>query len=131
MKAARLDEQFIHLGRGASAEAQPSFTGMDWYEAYGARSAADGSEGRLVSQYAFSESWSAWEMHPHGAEVVICTHGAMVLTQELADGSRIEVALAAGEYAINPPGVWHTADVAEQATAIFITAGEGTQHRPR
>jgi len=41
------------------------------------------------------------------------------------------VPLAAGEYAINPPGVWHTADVTETATAIFITAGEGTQHRPR
>ena len=131
MKAARLDERFLHLGRGANAVPQPPFDGMEWYEGYGARHGDDGAEGRLVSQYTFSESWSAWEMHPHGAEVVICTHGAMVLTQEFADGSRIEVALATGEYAINPPGVWHTADVAEQATAIFITAGEGTQHRPR
>ncbi|HAG37451.1 MAG TPA: cupin, partial [Erythrobacter sp.] len=36
-----------------------------------------------------------------------------------------------GEYAINPPGVWHIADIVQEATAIFITAGEGTQHRPR
>ena len=36
-----------------------------------------------------------------------------------------------GEYAINDPGVWHTADVESEATALFITSGEGTEHRPR
>ncbi len=131
MTARKLAESFIHLGLGASAEAQPPFSGMDWYEAYGERHGDDGPEGRLVSQHSFAESWPSWEMHPKGSEVVICTHGEMVLTQEFPDGSRKQVALAAGEYAINPPGVWHIADVEEQATAIFITAGEGTQHRPR
>jgi quercetin dioxygenase-like cupin family protein len=96
-----------------------------------ARAAADGAEGRLVSQYTFTADWDAWEMHPAGAEVVICTHGAMTLVQEFADGRQERTALAAGDYAINPAGVWHTADIAESATAIFITAGEGTQHRAR
>jgi hypothetical protein len=27
--------------------------------------------------------------------------------------------------------VWHTADVVGTATALFITAGMGTQNRPR
>jgi quercetin dioxygenase-like cupin family protein len=70
-------------------------------------------------------------MHPNGTEVVVCTAGRMVLTQELADGRRETVALEPGEYAINPPGVWHTADVDGEATALFITPGIGTQHRPR
>ncbi|MBA4046304.1 MAG: cupin [Erythrobacter sp.] len=131
MSAGRLDTQFIHLGLGATADTLPPFTGMEWYEAYSARAAADGAEGRLVSQYTFTESWTAWELHPAGAEVVICTDGAMVLIQESPGGGQTEIALAAGDYAINPPGVWHTADVAESATAIFITAGEGTTHRPR
>ena len=131
MSGPRLEERFIHLGLGAAAEVLPPFTGMAWYEAYGARAAADGQEGRLVSQYSFTESWTAWEMHPAGAEVVICTHGAMTLVQEFADGRLETVTLVAGEYAINPAGVWHTADVADAATAIFITAGEGTAHRPR
>ena len=131
MTAPRLDAQFIHLGLGATAEELPPFTGMEWYEGYGARAAADGAEGRLVSQYTFTESWTSWEMHPAGAEVVICTHGAMVLVQEWPDGQLSETALAAGDYAINPPGVWHTANVPQSATAIFITAGEGTTHRPR
>jgi hypothetical protein len=131
MTAPRLEERFIHLGLGAKAVEEPPFAGMEWYEGYGARHAADGAEGRLVSQYAFTEDWTSWEMHPAGDEVVICTAGAMVLVQEHPDGRVTQTPLAAGEYAINPPGIWHTADVAMSATAIFITAGEGTQHRAR
>ena len=131
MSSPRLDERFVHLGLGARAVEQPPFTGMEWYEAYGARHGADGAEGRLVSQYSFTADWTSWEMHPAGDEVVICTAGTMVLVQEQADGARTRTALGAGEYAINPAGVWHTADVAEGASAIFITAGEGTQHRAR
>lgn len=127
----RLDENFIHLGLGATAVPQPPFDGMAWYEGYGARYAADGAEGRLVSMYEFTESWDSWEMHPAGSEVVICIAGTMTLVQEHPDGRTETVALAAGEYAINGPGVWHTADIEGVTSAIFITAGEGTQHRPR
>ena len=127
----RLDERFIHLGLGATAVPQPPFDGMEWYGAYGERHGADGREGRLVSQYTFTEDWPGWEMHPAGEEVVICTAGEMELTPEFHDGRRESVTLRPGEYAINPPGVWHIADIAQEATAIFITAGEGTQHRPR
>ncbi len=127
----KLADSFIHLGLGATAEPQPPFDGMEWYEEYGRRHGGDGREGRLVSQHSFDEGWDSWEMHPLGAEVVICTEGAMVLTQEFPDGRTEQVALAAGDYAINPPGVWHIADVETRCTAIFITAGEGTEHRPR
>ena len=127
----KLSESFLHLGLGATAVPQPPFDGYQWYDEYGARHGADGAEGRLVSQHSFTEGWDTWEMHPLGAEVVICTAGEMVLTQEFPGGHRETVTLAAGEYAINPPGVWHIADVAESATAIFITAGEGTQMRER
>ena len=70
-------------------------------------------------------------MHPLGSEIVICTAGEMVLTQEFPDGRIEKTALGAGHYALNPPGVWHVADVADSATAVFITAGEGTEHQPR
>jgi quercetin dioxygenase-like cupin family protein len=121
----------IHLGLGARAVPQPEFTGMDWYADYGARNAADGREGRLVSMYRFTESWTSWEMHPAGDEVVLCVAGTMTLHQEKPDGTRETVVLGPGEYAINAPGVWHTADIDGSATAVFITAGEGTQHRER
>ena len=131
-KPRRLAESFVHLGLGATAVPQPLFEGgMEWYEGYGQRHGADGREGRLVSQHTFTEDWDSWEMHPVGDELVICTAGRMVLTQEFPDGRQEQVALEAGEYAINAPGVWHTADIEGAATAIFITAGEGTQHRPR
>ncbi len=131
MSGHRLSESFVHLGLGATAVPQPPFSGLEWYEGYGVRHGSDGAEGRLVSQYTFAEDWDSWEMHPKGAEVVICTSGSMRLTQELQDGTIRNVVLGAGDYAINPPGVWHTADVDDTATAIFITAGEGTEHRPR
>jgi quercetin dioxygenase-like cupin family protein len=122
----------LHLGLGATAIPQPEMTGgMDWYEGYGARHGGDGAEGRLVSMYRFTESWDMWEMHPAGDEVVLCTAGAMTLHQEHADGSTAVVTIGPGEYAINPPGTWHTADVEGEATALFITAGLGTEHRPR
>lgn len=76
-KARRLAESFIHLGRGASATPQSAFDGMKWYERYGERHASDGCEGRLVSQHRFTESWTSWEMPPHGSEVVICTDGVL------------------------------------------------------
>jgi len=46
-------------------------------------------------------------------------------------GSTNRVELKQGEYAINPPGVWHTADIEGEATGVFITAGAGTEVRPR
>jgi quercetin dioxygenase-like cupin family protein len=132
MTAHRIDKYPIHLGRNATAVAEPEFTGtMDWYFGYVARHESDGLDGRLVSQFAFDRPWDAWEMHPNGSEVVLCTAGRITLHQEHADGTRDTVALAPGEYAINPPGTWHTADVTGEATAVFITAGVGTQHRPR
>lgn len=121
----------IHLGLGATAVAEPEFSGMEWYQGYVERHAADGTEGRLVSMHTFAQSWTTWETHPLGAEVVVCVAGEITLHQEFPDGSRGSVKLGLNEYAINPPGVWHTADVAGEATALFITAGAGTEIRPR
>jgi quercetin dioxygenase-like cupin family protein len=121
----------IHLGLGATAVAQPEFTGMEWYDAYSERHVADGKEGRLVSMHTFDKSWDMWEVHPAGREVVLCTAGSIALHQERPDGSIRTVTLKPGEYVINEPGTWHTADVEREATAVFITAGLGTEHRPR
>lgn len=121
----------IHLGLGATAVPQPPFTGMGWYQGYGERHDHDGAEGRLVSMYSFTESWDSWEMHPLGHEVVLCLSGQMTLHQEHADGTTGSLTIGPNEYAINPPGTWHTADTEGEATALFITAGMGTEHRPR
>ncbi|MEW4468098.1 cupin domain-containing protein [Parasphingorhabdus sp. JC815] len=122
----------VHLGHGGSAVTQPEFNGdPDWYEAYSKRHEADGEEGRLVSLHSFSESWTMWEMHPVGAEMVLCIKGEIILIQQLSDDTQKRTVLREGEYAINPPGVWHTADIESEASAVFITAGQGTEHRDR
>ena len=122
----------VHLGIGATAQQEPLFTGtMDWYSGYVQRHERDGAEGRLVSMHEFTTSWDMWEMHPKGSEVVLCITGKITLHQEHVDGSRGTIMLNPGEYAINEPGTWHTADVEGTATALFITAGLGTEHRPR
>lgn len=131
--ANELSSSPIHLGLGATAVVEPEFTGgMEWYAGYGERhDETDGVEGRLVGMHTFSEPWDMWEMHPQGHEVVLCTAGEMTLHQEHADGTTATVTLGPGEYVINPPGTWHTADIDGEATGVFITAGMGTQHRPR
>lgn len=80
--------------------------------------------------HAFTAPWDTWEVHPAGSEVVICTSGEMTLVQEI-DGAAMRTILRAGEYAINDPGVRHAADVELAPTAVFITAGIGTQVKPR
>ena len=127
----KLSQHPVHLGLGASAVVEPAFSGMDWYQDYSARHADDGREGRLVSMHAFDGPWDSWEMRPEGSELVVCTDGEMTLVQEVEWRRRFAPALRAGEYAINDAGVWHTADVREHATALFVTAGIGTQIRAR
>lgn len=135
MASHNLEINPIHLGHGASAIPQPAFPrderAMQWYMDYGERHADDGAEGRLVSLFRFTEDWPGWEVHPNGAEVVVCLEGELELIQEMADGSHASTVLAAGEYAINPPGVWHTANIKRETKGLFITAGVGTQGRPR
>lgn len=126
-----LEEHPAHLGLGATVIREPRFTGdSEWYMAYGERHQSDAAEGRLVSMHTFTRPWDSWEMHPKGAELVVCTDGELTLHQE-RDGQIHAVKLRKGEAVINPPGVWHTADCDAPCTALFITAGEGTEVRPR
>jgi quercetin dioxygenase-like cupin family protein len=121
----------IHLGLGAKAVSEPEFSGPEWYDGYMERHADDLDEGRLVSLFRFEEPWTSWEMHPAGDEVVCVLQGHMALHQELPGGGKESYELGPGDYAINPPGAWHTADADEPVVALFITAGKDTTHRPR
>ena len=121
----------IHLGNGAKAVAEPEFTGMEWYDGHSERHADDGPEGRLVALYRFDAPWTSWEVHPAGDEVVCCIEGSMTLHQQFPGGGEKSIHLGPGDYAINPPGTWHTADCDGSVLALFITAGWGTENRPR
>lgn len=129
--ALSLESRPLHLGPGGTASVLPAFTGPQWYENYAVAHGADGADGRLVSLHHFTADWEGWEMHPHGAEVVICIAGAATLVQQGEDGAQRRIALAPGDHAVNPPGMWHTADVDRAASLVFITVGLDTQTRPR
>lgn len=121
----------VHIGLGAVAVPLEGFAWSPEYLAsYGERYAHEAGEGRLVTFGEMSEDWTSWEVHPAGDEVVLCVSGRFRLYQE-RDGDTAVVELGPGEYVVNPPGTWHTADVIEPGTGLFITAGQGTDHRPR
>ena len=121
----------MHLGLGARAIPLPDFSWDAAYLAqYDERFASDGREGRLVTLGEHRETWSSWERHPAGEELVLVLSGRADLIQEI-DGLERRVELGPGQAVINPPGVWHTSDVHEPGQSLFITPGLGTEHRPR
>ena len=126
-----LSTTHVHLGLGSRAVPIPDF---EWTPAFLARYAAehnsDGDEGRLVMIGTGDSSWATWERHPAGEEVVVVISGRVTVVQEL-DGVENRIELTEGEAAINPRNVWHTADIAEPCRMLFITPGQGTEHRPR
>jgi mannose-6-phosphate isomerase-like protein (cupin superfamily) len=126
-----LSAAYIHLGLGARATPLRDFEWTPEYlEAYERRFADDGREGRLVMMGRSAESWTTWERHPAGEEVVVLLSGRMDLIQR-SDGAERRIHLLPGQAVVNPAGVWHTADVHEPGDALFITPGQGTEHEPR
>ncbi len=90
-----------------------------------------GSEkGRLLSALSMGADWTNWEMHPAGDEILFMLEGKATFVLDLSDGLR-EVDLGAGRLLVIPQGTWHTARVSEPARLLALTAGLGTQHRPR
>ncbi len=125
-----LASTYVHLGLGATATPLPGFEwSASYLESYERRFASDGAEGRLVVVSAQDETWDRWERHPAGEEVVVLLTGRVDLVQEL-DGVEVTTPLRPGEAIINPIGVWHRSIVHEPGTALFITPGLGTEHRP-
>jgi mannose-6-phosphate isomerase-like protein (cupin superfamily) len=78
----------------------------------------------------WDRSWTTWERHPAGDELVVVNSGRMTLVQEI-DGTERRIELGDGEAAINPRNVWHTSDIAASCRTLFVTPGRGTEHRPR
>ena len=122
-------DTYVHLGPDGTA-VPLQVTSTFWEElASGAFSGL--GPGRLVSTYEFRENWRSWEKHPAGEELVILLGGAMDMILSV-NGREESIHLASpGQFLIVPRDTWHTADVPQEALALFVTPGEGTQHRPR
>lgn len=86
-------------------------------------------DGWLISEFAFTEDWPTWEMHPEGDEFVYLLSGAVELHLEQGDGVQA-IALRGSGAVVVPRGVWHTAKVKEPSRMLHVTRGAGTQNRP-
>lgn len=86
-------------------------------------------DGRIMSVFAYESTWTWWERHPLGTELVLVLSGAAVF--HLTDGSGERSAeLAAGECLLVPEGVWHRAEITTPTTILFVTpAPARTEHR--
>ena len=87
-------------------------------------------EGRMVAVFPMTEDWPHWERHPAGDELVYCLSGALDLVLDLPAGEHT-VSLSAGKGVLVPTGVWHRGVVREPGNCLFVTPGEGTEHKPR
>lgn len=126
-----LDRTYVHLGLEATAIPLPNFRWEpDYLTHYETEHSADGDQGRLVMIGASESTWTTWERHPAGDEVVVQLSGRATLIREV-DGQELRVEMRPGQATINPRGAWHTVDVHEPGQALFITPGRGTEHRPR
>jgi uncharacterized cupin superfamily protein len=126
-----LSKTHVHLGLEGRAVPIPNFEwSPEFLQHYASEFALDGKEGRLVMIGSSTTSWSFWERHPAGAELVVVISGRMTLIQEHPQHEE-QITLGPGDAAINPHGIWHTPDVIEPGQVLFITPGIGTEHRPR
>jgi mannose-6-phosphate isomerase-like protein (cupin superfamily) len=126
-----LSRTFVHLGLDARAVPIPDFEwNAEFLDGYEQSFAADGDEGRLVCIVSQDATWDTWERHPAGEELVVLLTGRADLIQDV-DGTHRVVELHSGQAVVNPRNVWHTTLGHEPGTALFITPGRGTEHRPR
>jgi mannose-6-phosphate isomerase-like protein (cupin superfamily) len=84
----------------------------------------------LVITSTHDQKWSNWELHPNGDEIIVLIAGSVDLTLD-QEGTVQAVSLRKpGDFVLVEKGTWHTANPQGSATLLFITAAEGTTHRP-
>jgi mannose-6-phosphate isomerase-like protein (cupin superfamily) len=118
----RLSSTFVHLDM--SGKAREVEAGPDFFRSF--KSRADLQNGRLMGALRISEGLSHWEMHPDGDEILYLLSGSVDV--ELEDEQRC-IRLSDMTACVVPCGTWHRTVVHQPGKMIFITPGNGTQHR--
>jgi mannose-6-phosphate isomerase-like protein (cupin superfamily) len=83
----------------------------------------------LVTMNSFDATWTSWEMHPNGDELVCLISGRVSMVLDIDGRETIAELEAPGDYVLVPRGTWHTARTRDKCAMFFVTPGEGTQHR--
>lgn len=121
--AFNLEQTYLGLDGAGGVAKIP--VGPDFWETVDTNPAARGT---LVMQWVSTADWPHWEMHPHGEEVVCLIDGDVTMIFEV-DGREDVVRMVSGQTVVVPAGVWHRAIVPTPSRMLFITYGEGTQHK--
>ena len=125
-KTAGFDPQttYVQLHDGGAADAFP-IDDRFWEEIY---AKPELHSGRLLGAFFMAESLETSEMHPNGDELLLLLSGKIDIVLEEPGGDRV-IELEPGRACVVPAGVWHRQVVREPGAFVFITPGEGTQHR--
>lgn len=123
-----LSGTYLRLRPDTSVE--PLHAGNDFWPRLMSGKLGDFHHEYLVTTFAYDEDWPNWEMHPNGDEVVLLLEGATTMVLEIEGRERLVELNAACSYVVVPRGTWHTSRTRSPCRMLFITAGEGTQHRP-
>ncbi|MFZ1325524.1 MAG: hypothetical protein WAT67_05780 [Candidatus Contendobacter sp.] len=126
-KAPNLASTYVRLRGNATAENMPVDDSF-WPRLMSGELGTFHNE-YLVSCHTFEADWPMWEMHPNGDEIVCLLSGAATFVLEFAAGHESITLTEPASYAFVPKGTWHTARTQTKAQMLFITAGEGTEHR--
>ncbi len=84
----------------------------------------------LVTTFSYDRPWPNWEKHPNGDEIVMLLEGRTTMVLEIDGRERLVELTDSCSYVVIPRDTWHTARASTPCRMLFITAGEGTQHRP-
>jgi len=84
----------------------------------------------LVTTFSYDKDWPNWERHPNGDEIVMLLEGSTTLVLEIEGSEKLVTLNESCAYVIVPRGTWHTSRTRSACRMLFITAGEGTEHRP-
>jgi mannose-6-phosphate isomerase-like protein (cupin superfamily) len=110
-------DTLIHLAEDLGAgpiSVDPSF----W--THGAPERAEFAEGRFICVSDYSDTWSWWERHPVGDELVLVLSGGVDFLIRTDDWLQ-SVTMGPGQAAIVPAGTWHRAVVPIPSRLLFVT----------
>ncbi len=103
----------------------PLSAGPDVYQRL-EQSYGDFKSHSLIAAHRFTEDWPTWEIHPKGDEMVILLSGSARFLLKTETGEQSHQLARAGEFLIVPRNTWHTAQIGEACSLLFVTPGEGT-----
>ena len=117
---------YLHLADGGRAA--PIEVTQDFWPAL--MSGEQHYDGRLAMAFQVTQDAPHWEMHPAGEEVILLLSGAVDVVLEGPAGEAVVELRPGAPCCLVPRGVWHRFKLREPGALLFITPGEGTQHRP-